>query len=32
LKNPETVLDDLEKVAKANKIAPLKGFGEKIPS
>ncbi|HUD09825.1 MAG TPA: hypothetical protein VMR77_03415 [Patescibacteria group bacterium] len=29
LKNPETVLDDLEKVAKANKIAPLKGFGEK---
>jgi DNA polymerase (family 10) len=29
LKKPETVLDDLEKIAKANKIAPLKGFGEK---
>jgi DNA polymerase (family 10) len=29
LKNPKTVLDDLEKIAKANKIAPLKGFGEK---
>jgi len=29
LNKPETVLDDLEKVAKANKIAPLKGFGEK---
>jgi DNA polymerase (family 10) len=29
LKKPETVLDDLEKMAKANKIAPLKGFGEK---
>ena len=23
LKNPDTVLDDLEKIAKANKIAPL---------
>ena len=29
LRNPETVLDDLEKIAKNNKIAPLKGFGEK---
>jgi DNA polymerase (family 10) len=29
LKNPKTVLDDLEKIARANKIAPLKGFGEK---
>ncbi|MGA2911387.1 MAG: hypothetical protein ABSE17_01930 [Candidatus Levyibacteriota bacterium] len=29
LKNPTTVLDDLEKLAKDNKIAPLKGFGEK---
>jgi DNA polymerase (family 10) len=29
LKNPDTVLDDLEKIAKANKIAPLKGFGDK---
>ena len=29
LRNPATVLDDLEKLAKDNKIAPLKGFGEK---
>jgi DNA polymerase (family 10) len=29
LKKPETVLNDLEKMAKANRIAPLKGFGEK---
>jgi len=29
LSNPDTILDDLEKIAKANKIAPLKGFGEK---
>jgi len=29
LNNPKTVLDDLEKVAKMGKIAPLKGFGEK---
>jgi DNA polymerase (family 10) len=29
LKNPETVLSDLEKLAKNNKISPLKGFGEK---
>jgi DNA polymerase (family 10) len=29
LNNPKTVLDDLEKIAKANKIALLKGFGEK---
>jgi DNA polymerase (family 10) len=29
LKHPETVLGDLEKVAKQGKIAPLKGFGEK---
>ena len=29
LNNPKTVLYDLEKIAKANKIAPLKGFGEK---
>lgn len=29
LQNPKTVLDDLEKIAKANKISPLKGFGEK---
>ncbi|MGA2967566.1 MAG: DNA polymerase/3'-5' exonuclease PolX [Candidatus Levyibacteriota bacterium] len=29
LKNPNTVLTDLEKIAKANRIASLKGFGEK---
>jgi len=29
LSNPKTVLNDLEKIAKANKIASLKGFGEK---
>lgn len=29
LDNPKTILEDLEKMAKANKIAPLKGFGEK---
>jgi DNA polymerase (family 10) len=29
LTNPKTVLDDLEKIAKANRIASLKGFGEK---
>src|ERR1035437_3964702 len=29
LNNPKTVLDDLEKIAKANRIAPLKGFGDK---
>jgi len=29
LKNPETVIDDLEKKAKEGKIAPLKSFGEK---
>jgi DNA polymerase (family 10) len=32
LKNPKTILDDLEKIAKANKISPLKGFGEKSQS
>ncbi|HSX40777.1 MAG TPA: hypothetical protein VLF68_04130, partial [Candidatus Saccharimonadales bacterium] len=32
LKNPETVLDDLEKIAKANKISTLEGFGEKSQS
>lgn len=29
LNNSNTVLDDLEKIAKSGKIAPLKGFGEK---
>jgi len=29
LRNPKTVLNDLEKIAKTNKIASLKGFGEK---
>lgn len=29
LKNPNMVLDDLEKIGKNGKIAPLKGFGEK---
>jgi DNA polymerase (family X) len=29
LNNKDTVLDDLEKLAKKNKIAPLKGFGDK---
>jgi DNA polymerase (family 10) len=29
LKNPDTVLEDIEKVALKNKIALLKGFGEK---
>jgi DNA polymerase (family 10) len=29
LKNPNMVLDDLEKIGKKGKIAPLKGFGEK---
>jgi DNA polymerase (family 10) len=29
LKKPDKVLDDLEKIAKENKIATLKGFGEK---
>jgi DNA polymerase (family X) len=29
LNDPNSILGDLEKVAKANKIAPLKGFGEK---
>jgi DNA polymerase (family 10) len=29
LNNPKTVLDDLEVLAKDNKIAPLKGFGDK---
>lgn len=28
-KNPKNVIDDLEKIAKAGKIAPLEGFGEK---
>jgi len=32
LKNPKTVLDDLEKIAKDGKIASLKGFGEKSQS
>ncbi len=31
-KNPDTVIDDLEKVAKIGKIAPLAGFGEKSQS
>lgn len=29
LKNPQTVIDDLEKIAKQDKIASLAGFGEK---
>ena len=29
LKNPKTVIDDLEKLAKKGKIAPLAGFGKK---
>ncbi|PIY94795.1 MAG: DNA polymerase III [Candidatus Levybacteria bacterium CG_4_10_14_0_8_um_filter_35_23] len=29
LGNPESVVDDLEKIAKENKISPLTGFGEK---
>lgn len=29
LGNPESVVDDLEKIAKENKISPLAGFGEK---
>lgn len=29
LKNPNTVVDDLEKLAKNGKIAPIEGFGEK---
>ncbi len=29
LKNSKTVINDLEKIAKNNKIAPLEGFGEK---
>jgi DNA polymerase (family 10) len=32
LNNPDTVLDDLEKIAKSGKIASLKGFGEKSQS
>ncbi len=31
-KNPDTVIDDLEKVAKEGKIAPIAGFGEKSQS
>ncbi|MBL7159114.1 hypothetical protein ISS85_01430 [Candidatus Microgenomates bacterium] len=29
LKNPKTVVEDLEKMARQGKIAPLEGFGEK---
>jgi DNA polymerase (family 10) len=32
LENPKTVIDDLEKIAKAGKIASLEGFGEKSQS
>jgi len=32
LKNPGTVLEDLEKIGKKGEIAPLKGFGEKSQS
>lgn len=29
LKNPKSVIDELEKIAKKGKVAPLEGFGEK---
>jgi DNA polymerase (family 10) len=32
LKNPSTVLEDLEKIGKKGQVAPLKGFGEKSQS
>ncbi len=32
LKHPDTVIDDLEKIAKSGKIAGLEGFGEKSQS
>lgn len=32
LKNPNTVIDDLEKIAESGKIAPIAGFGEKSQS
>ncbi len=32
LNDPKTIVDDLEKVAKDGKIAPLEGFGEKSQS
>ena len=32
LKNPDTVIDDIEKIAKRGKIATLDGFGEKSQS